>query len=163
METFHTKWMLLINCMIFICLILAGCVSSEDTEPLETTEEQDIAKVEVEASIAGWIPMNVDNVSDSIGKQVTADTLIARDIVSKAVKTALLTELELSVYHTKPLEGEDKYSARVALGFPLLLELPVVGKKEYWITIGYDFTIEGGEVVDAKIDASSFKMDEQNN
>lgn len=72
----------------------------------------------------------------------------------------MLTEFEISVEHVRPVEGEDRYSARVALGFPLLLELPVPGEKEYWVEVSYEFTIENGQVVDADIDLSSFQMTE---
>lgn len=160
--------------IVFLCgllvvgIILTGCgspeatESAEITEPAEITEEGDIAKVEVKASIAGWIPGNADNISQTIGALVTADTPIAKEIAAKVVKTVLLTELELSVDHTKPIDGEDRYSARVTLGFPILLEIPVLGEKEYWVTVSYDFTIEDGQVVDADIDASSFEMKESN-
>lgn len=154
------------KCILFLCgllvisMIITGCGSPEAAEPAATTEEGDVAHFDVKTSIAGWIPANADNVSETIGALVTADTPIARDIVAKAIKTALLTELEISVEHIRFIEGEDIYSVRVALGFPLLLELPVLGEKEYWVEVSYEFTIEDGQVVDADIDISSFEMTE---
>ena len=142
-------------------MISTGCGSPETVEPAETTEERDIAHIDVKTSVSGWIPTNADNVSDTVGALVTADTPIAKEMVAKAVKTALLSELEISVDHTRPVNGADKYYARVALGFPLLLELPIVGKKEYMVMVSYDFTIDDGQVVEADIDASSFEMKEQ--
>ncbi|MFC2035829.1 hypothetical protein ACFLUJ_06895 [Chloroflexota bacterium] len=174
------KWIVFLCSLLVISMTITGCSSlgstepeetteastitepEEITEPLETTEDKDITRLEVEASIAGWLPLNVDNTSDTIGALVTSDTPIAKDIASKVIKTALLTELDVTVEHTSPLEGEDKYTARVVLGFPILLELPILGAKEYWVSIGYDFIIEGGQVVDADIDASSFEMKASN-
>jgi outer membrane protein assembly factor BamB len=162
--------------LLIVSIIASGCASpetiepgdnvteapktTETTEPLESDEEEDIIRIDVKTSVAGWIPVNVDDVSETIGSLVTADTPIARDIVARAIRAALLAELELEVEHTRPLDGPDRYSARVALGFPLLLELSVLGQKEYWVKVGYDFTIEDGQVTDADIDASSFEMTE---
>ena len=141
-------------------MMFIGCGSPEPEESAETSEEGEAAYFDVKTSIAGWIPANADNISETIGTLVTADTPVARDIAAKAIKTALLAELEISVEHTKPIEGEDIYSARVAFSFPLSLELPVLGEKKYWVEIGYEFTIENGKVIDADIDLSSFEMKE---
>jgi len=154
--------LLFLSALLIACLIVFGCKSPENietTEPLETTEEGDITKLEIKSSIAGWMPGNADDVSDTIGALVTSDTPVARDIAAKAIETALLTELEILVEHTSPLDTEDTYSARVALGFPILFELPIVGEKNYWVSVGFDFIIEDGEVVSANIDTSSFKME----
>jgi outer membrane lipoprotein-sorting protein len=154
------------NLTVFLCgllvisMILAGCGSTEAEESTETAEEGEAAHLDIKTSIAGWIPANTDNISETIGALVTSDTPIARDIAAKAIKTALLTELDVSVKHIQYIEGEDKYSARVALGFPLLMKLPVIGEKEYWVEVSYEFTLENGQVVDTELDISSFEMKE---
>jgi len=156
------KWIVILCSLLVMILTTAGfcCTKTIPSEEPTQEEEQVEAYIEVKASIGGWIPGNVDAISEEIGGLVTADLPVARDIVAKAIKTALLSEFNLSVKHTESLEGEDKYSARVGIEFPILLELPVIGEKEYWVTSYYDFTIDNGEVTDAHIDVSSFEMKE---
>ncbi len=155
-----TVW-LLVSCLMVAALLPVSCAPAvvEEEEEVVTQEEGE-AYIDIKASISGWIPGNVDNISQEIADLVPADIPLARGIVAKAIKTTLLTKVELSVEHVESIAGEDRYSARVNLGFPILLELPVIGKKEYWVSISYDFVIENGQVVDANIDVSSFEMTE---
>ncbi|MFC2015249.1 hypothetical protein ACFLUP_04605 [Chloroflexota bacterium] len=137
-------------------------------QPVEKETKADIAPgdgahFDIEASIAGWLPENADNVSQTIAGLLPEDFAVFRSFVASTIKTIIMTELELDVDHIEPVEGEDSYSARAGLGFPVLLELPLLGKKEYWITVSFDFIIKEGQVLDANIDASSFNMNEVNN
>jgi len=180
---------LLLDCLIIIALLSASCTIStpkqetsappaeepvlpdEGKQTVETeTEESSIkeaviqeessAHLDVEGSIAGWLPENADNVSQSIADLVPDDLSFVRSFVAKAVKTIIMTALELDIEHIEALDGDDRYSARVGLGFPILIDLPIVGKRDYWIMVSFDFVVEEGEVVDANIDASSFEMKE---
>ena len=158
--------LLVVSWLMVAALLLVSCgpAAEEEEEVLieeeVATEEDSKAHIDIEASISGWIPGNADNISQAIAALIPADIAIARGVIARMIKTALLTKLEFSVEHTEPIEGEDRYSARVNLGFPILLKLPVLGEKDYWISIGYDLVIENGQVVDANIDFSSFEMTE---
>lgn len=156
----QSKWTVILSSLIVLLLVTSSlsCTKTAPPEEPAPEEDEDKAHAEIKASIAGWLPVHTDKVSEEIGVLVTADTPIAREIAAKVVKTALLTTVELSVKHVENLEGEDKYSTKVGLGFPILLELPIIGEKEYWTSIIYVFIIENGEVKDAKIDVSSFDM-----
>jgi len=157
-----TVW-IVVSCLMVASLLLVSCAPAAVEEEEEVvTQEEGEAYIDIKASISGWIPGNADNISQAIAALVPADIAIARGIVAKAIETIILTEVELSVDHVEPTDGENTYSARVNLGFPILLGLPILGKKEYWISIGYDLTLENGQVVDANIDVSSFEMTESN-
>ncbi len=157
----------MVTAMLSVSCALPVSEERPSKPPVEKETEDVIledggAHLDVEASIAGWLPENADNVSQTIAGLIPAEYAVFRDIVATTVKTIIMTELELDIEHIEPIDGEDRYSARVGLGFPILLELPVLGKKEYWIAVSFDFVVEEGQVVDANIDASSFNMSEVN-
>ncbi|MFC1916311.1 hypothetical protein ACFLW4_06455, partial [Chloroflexota bacterium] len=132
----------------------------EQSTKEEVTQEDGGTHFDIEASIAGWLPDNSDNVSQSIADLIPDDLAVGRDAVAKMVKTKIMTEFELKIEYIEPIDGDNRYSARVAIGLPISLELPILGKKEYLITVSYDFVIVAGQVIDANIDASSFSMNE---
>jgi len=155
---------LISSSLVVVTLSLISCtpsVTKEEESVIEkenATQEENYAYLEIKTSIGGWITSNADNLSQEIAALLPEELEMAQGVVAKVIKTALLTELKLSVQHVVPIEGEDRYSARVTLGFPILLELPLLGRKEYWVSIGCEFIIESGQVVEAHIDIPSFEM-----
>ena len=137
-----------------------GKQTVEQSTKEEVTQESGGTHFDIKASIAGWLPDNADNVSRAIADLIPDDLAVVRNVAAKMIKTTIMTEFELKIEHIEPIDGDDRYSARVVIGFPISLELPILGKKEYLITVSYDFIIEEGQVIDANIDASSFSMNE---
>jgi len=108
--------------------------------------------------VQDWVRDNVDELSQRIGAIVTANLPFARDIAAKAIEKTLLTHLQLSIEYAEPVRGTNKCSARVRLEFPLELQIPLVDKKGYHVSVQYDLILENGKVTDADIDLSSFQM-----
>ena len=143
--------------LLGILLVAAGCISPEATPPSEPSLEEG-PFAEIETAVQDWVQDNMAELSEDIGILVTGDLPLARDIVAKAIETALGAWLEYSIEQTQPLEGTNKYSARVKLEFPLELEIPLVGKIGYRVSIAYDIVVENGQVTETDIDISSFQM-----
>ena len=72
----------------------------------------------------------------------------------------MLTRLEIQIEHMESQNGTDKYSVRANFRFPVELDLPIVGEKEYWVSVSYNLILEGREVTESEIILSSFKMTE---
>ena len=160
MKQVEQKWIAPLCSLAVVLLVATGCSSSqEDTLPPKPSP-QEYAYSDVESAVQDWVVANVDELSEQIGSQVTGDLPLARDIVAKAIETALLAWLEFSVESVEPLEGTDGCSARVKLEFPLEVEIPLVGKKGYRINVSYDIIVEDGKVTDSDIDLDSFERSE---
>jgi len=145
--------------LLVIMLVVAGCGSSkEDTSSPESSTEKN-SQIEIEGSIADWVSSDVDELSEEIAGQIT-EVPIAKNIAATAIKTAMLARLEIQIEHMEPLNGTDKYSVRANFRFPVELDLPIVGEKEYWVSVSYNLILEGREVTESEIILSSFKMTE---
>ena len=160
MRMLKEKRIAILLSLLLIMLVVTGCGSpKEDTGAPESPTEKE-SHIKIEGSIADWVPGNVDELSEEIADQITG-VPIAKDIAATAIKTAMLARLEIQIARVESLNGTDKYSARVNFRFPIELDLPIVGKKEYWISVTYNVIIEEGEVTDSEIDLSSFEMTEK--
>jgi len=146
--------------LVVVLLVAAGCSSSQEDTPLPKSTPEEVPCGDVESAVEDWVVADVDELSEQIGSLVTGDLPLARDIVAKAIETALLAWLEFSVESVEPLEGTDGCSARVKLEFPLEIEIPLLGKKGYRISVSYDIIVEDGKVTDSDIDLASFEMRE---
>ena len=142
---------------LVILLVTAGCSAS--TPPSESPPKEDPC-ADIESAVQDWVQDNVTELSKEIGSLVTRDLPVVRAIAAKAIETALLAWLEFSVEDVEPLKSGDRCSARVKLEFPLEMQIPLVGKKGYRVSLEYDVIVEKGEVTDSDIDISSFKMTE---
>ena len=158
MKQVEQKWITLLCSLAVVLVVAAGCSSPQEaTPPLKSTPEE-VPLSEIESAVQDWVVSNVDEVSEQIGSLVTGDLPLARDIVAKAIKTGLLSWLEFSIEYEESLKGTDRYSARVRLEFPLEVEIPLVGKKGYRVSVSYDIIVEDGKVTDSDIDLDSFEM-----
>lgn len=159
MRIVKEKWVACLLSLLMIVLVVAGCGSpKEDTSAPESSTEKK-SQIEIEGSIADWVPGNVDELSEEIADQIT-EVPIAKNIAATAIKTAMLARLEIQIEHMESLSGTDKYSVRTNFRFPVELDLPIVGEKEYWVSVSYNFILEGREVTESEIILSSFKMTE---
>ena len=156
MKTMQMKWVAFLCSLPIILLVSAGCESLETTPP--TPQEDPCANIE--RVVDDWIDDNVEELSEDIGALVTGGLPLARDIAAIAIEGALLAWVEFSVENVEPIGGTDRCSARVKLEFPLELEIPLLGKKGYRVSVDYDVAVEDGEVIDSDIDLSSFDMRE---
>ena len=155
------KRVLYLFSLLVIMLVVAGCGSpKEATRPPESSTEKE-SRIELEGSIADWVPGNVDELSEDIADLVIGDLPLAKNIAATAIKTAMLARLEIQIEHVESLNGTDTYSVRANFRFPIEVDLPIVGKKEYWISVTYNITIEEREVTDSEIILSSFEMTEK--
>ena len=156
MKTVQKKRVAFLCSLLVILLVPAGCDSLEATPP--TLEENPCANIE--RAVDDWIDDSVDELSEEIGSLATGGLPLAKDIVAIATEAALLAWVEFSVEDAEPIQGTDRCSARVKLEFPLELEIPLLGKIGYRVSIAYDITVEDGEVTDSDINLSSFEMTE---
>ena len=158
MKQVEQKWIALLCSLAVVLLVATGCSSSQEDTALPKSSPEEDTYSNVESAVQDWVVANVDELSEQIGSLVTGDLPLARDIVAKAIETGLLAWLEFSVGSVEPLEGTDRCSARVKLEFPLELQIPLVGKKGYRISVSYDIIVEDGEVTDSDINLDSFEM-----
>lgn len=144
--------------LLVILLVATGCASLKEPAPRQEPALENNPCANIEYAVQDWVRDNADELSQRIGALVTANLPFARDIAAKAIEKALLDRLQLSIEHAEPVSGTNKCLARVTLEFPLELQIPLVGKKGYWVSVQYDLILENGKVTDADIDLSSFKM-----
>ena len=143
--------------LLVVLLFVTGCSSPEVTSLPESPPKEGPC-AGIESAVQKWVRDNVAELSKEIGPLVTKDLPLARDIVAKAIETALLAWIEFPVEDVEPVKGGDGCSARVKLEFPLEMQIPLVGKKGYRVSVEYDVIVEKGEVTDSDIDLSSFEM-----
>ncbi len=155
----HRKWIALLCVLLTTPLAMGSCASKEPAEESGAPPEEK-GRIAVETAMADWLPDNADEIADELGPKVTMDLPIARDIATEAIRTALLTRYELSVQHVEDTEGTDAYSARVGITFPIRLKLPLLGEKEYLVSVAYDVTVKDGDVTESGLDASSVEVKE---
>ena len=158
MKQVEQKWLAFLCSLAVVLLVATGCNSLQEDTPPPKSSPEEIPLSEIESAVQDWVVANVDELSEQIGSLVTGDLPLARDIVAKAIETALLAWLEFSVESVEPLEGTDGSSAKVKLEFPLELQIPLVGKKGYRVTVSYDIIVEDGKVTDSDINLDSFEM-----
>ena len=144
--------------MLVILLAATGCASPKEAAPRQESALENDPCADIEGAVQDWVGDNVDELSQRIGALVTANLPFARDIAAKAIEKALLSRLQFSIEYAVPVSGTNKCSARVRLEFPLELQIPLVGKKGYHVSVQYDLILENGKVADADIDLSSFQM-----
>jgi hypothetical protein len=141
-------------------LMTAGCggpAAESQKEPFDEAK----ATQELSAAMAVWLPDNADKVADQLGMWVALGTAAgSNDLGTAAVRPALLGELEITVTHVEAARGTDSYKGTVSVSFPITLRLSLGSAgagsthdssvdKEYVVTVSFDVTVTGGEVVEA--------------
>lgn len=144
--------------LVVILLVAAGCASPKEPAPRQEPALENNTCANIEGAVQDWVRDNADELSQRIGALVTANLPFARDIAAKAIEKALLTRLQLSIEYAEPISGTNKCSARVTLEFPLELQIPLVDKRGYRVSVQYDLILENGKVTAADIDLSSFQV-----
>ena len=145
--------------LLAVLLFVTGCSSPEVTSLPESPPKKDPCD-NIESAVQKWVRGNVAELSKEIGSLVTRNFPLVRDIVAKAIETALLTWIEFPVEAVEPMKGGDGFSVRVKLEFPLEMQIPLGDKKGYRVSVKYDVIVEKGEVTDSAITLSSFEMKE---
>ena len=140
--------------LMVVPLIMAGCTSTDASHELPSEQEQ---REEIERAVRKWVEENADELADQIGPLLTGDLPFLRDVASDLIERGLLAWLEVKVLHHHALEGERRYSARTELSLPVKANVPLIGERQYSISVQYDFIIEDGKVADADIDTASFR------
>lgn len=141
-------------------LIAAGCAGQPAESQKEPLDEAKVSQ-ELSAAMVVWVPDNADKVAEQVGMWVALSAPPAsNDIAADAVRTGLLTELKIAVAHVEAAGGTDSYRGTVSVSFPITLtlgpglllggteEAPGI-EKEYLVTVSFDVTVTGGEVVEA--------------
>lgn len=148
---------------VLLCLLLASSIllgSCKSDEPAEeaTPSPEEKGMITVETAVADWLPSSADEIAEEVGPQVTGELPIASGIATEAIRTALLTRYELSIQHVEDAEGTDAYLTRVGISFPIRVKLPVVGEKEYLVSLTYNITVRDGQVTESRLDPSSIEL-----
>ena len=155
------KWSILILSLIVIPLAALACSSPESspTLPPDSDEDSQGNPCEgIEPVVEAWIDDNLDEVGEEVGKLVTLDLPIARDIVAAAVERALQSYLEWEIVEAEPSQAKQTCIARVRLTFPLRIDLPLISL-EHQVQVDYELHIRENRVVDADFDLDSFQME----
>ncbi len=141
-------------------LIAAGCASQPGESQLEPIDEAK-ASQELSAAMLVWLPDNADKVAEQIGMWVALGAPpLSNDVAADAVRVALLAEPEVAVAHVEAARGTDSYGGTVSVSFPTTFTLSpglLLGgtkddpgfEREYIVTVSFDVTVTGGEVVEA--------------
>ncbi len=141
-------------------LITTGC-AGQPAESEKGPFDEAKASQELSAAMAVWLPDNADEVAEQVGMWVAlAAPPLSNDVAADAVSVALLAEPEIAVAHVEAAKGTDSYKGTMSVSFSTTFTLSpglLLGgtdddpgfEKEYLVTVSFDVTVTGGEVVEA--------------
>ena len=147
--------------VVMSLLIATGCGASQPAESQNESFDKAEASQKLSAAMAVWLPVHADEVGEQVGMWVALGAPpLSNDVASDAVEVALLAEVDIAVVQVEAAKGTDSYKGTVNVSFPTTFTLSpglLLGgteddpgiEKKYLVTVSFDVTVTGGEVVEA--------------
>ena len=142
-------------------LTATGCGGSQPAESQNESFDKAEASQELSAAMAVWLPDNADKVAEQVGMWVALGAPpLSNDVAADAVRGAMLAEPDIAVTQVEAAKGTDSYKGTVNVSFKATFTLSpglLLGgtgddpgiEKELFVTISFDVTVTGSEVVEA--------------
>lgn len=147
--------------VVMSLLIATGCGASQPAESQKEPIDEAEASQKLRAAMAVWLPVHADEVGEQVGMWVALGAPpLSNDVAADAVRDAMLAEVDIAVVQVEAAKGTDSYKGTVNVSFTTTFTLSpglLLGgtdddpgiEKELFVTISFDVTVTGSEVVEA--------------